>query len=168
MGATDSVRQRHLELLELASDTLPLLDADRLRRDSFKARLKLLAWTNAVRVHLDLENRSVYARLWPHSDPIVITRAVRFQTELRALSDKVTQYADHWLSTDHGIRKAPRQFVEETNAIFNLFSNRLQLEEESWNRLPSGTFPAAAATGTDGWSSFDDAWDRPHEPSDLD
>ncbi|HEX9296255.1 MAG TPA: hypothetical protein VF881_10480 [Polyangiaceae bacterium] len=154
MGAADSVRHRHLELLELASETIPLLDADHLRRDCFKARLKLLAWANAVRLHLDLENRSVYARLWPHCDPMVITKALRFQRELRALADRVTDYADQWLLANDAIASSPNEFIEETNFVFELFSGRLQLEDEVRHSYGSGSFPAAAATGTDGWSSF--------------
>src|SRR3954462_3967951 len=94
MLATDGLCRQRLELLELASEVAPLLDAERLSHDGSDVRMKLCEWILKLRRYLAKEQRSIYPRLWPHSDPTIVTRAARFQRAVSALSDLIMVYAD--------------------------------------------------------------------------
>jgi hypothetical protein len=130
MLATDSLRRQRLELLELANEVAPLLDAEQLSRDCSEARLKLCEWVLKLRRYLEKEQRSVYPRLWPHSDPRIVTRAACFQRDVQALGDLIMVYADDWLVTDAAIPGYPSRFVQETMDIFELFSKRSRLDAD--------------------------------------
>jgi hypothetical protein len=138
MLATDGLRRQRLELLELASEVAPLLDAELLVSDSSGARLKMCDWILKLRRYLEKEQRSVYPRLFPHSDPRIVTRAARFQRDVRALGELIMVYADDWLATEMAIASYPSRFVEETRDIFELFSKRCRMDaDRAEPRAPS-------------------------------
>jgi len=130
MLVADSLLRQRLELLELASEVAPQLDAELLAHDCSRARLLMCEWILKLRKYLEKEQRSVYPRLWPHSDPRIVTRAARFQRDVQVLGDLIMGYADDWLATDAAIPSYPSRFVRETMDIFEMFSKKCRFDAD--------------------------------------
>jgi regulator of sigma D len=139
MGTTDTFRQQHLELLQLMGEIVPLLDVERLARDCTDVRLKLSTWARKLRVHLTLEDRLIYPRILHHADPLIVSKATRYQKEMRPLDDNVTQYTHQWLSEKSAIQTAASKFAEETKSVFELLSKRFRLEDNDLYMLVDQT-----------------------------
>jgi len=126
----DSFRQQHRELMQLTKEIVPLLDAERLARDCTEARLKLATWARKLRVHVTLQERSLYPRLMTHSDPQVVKKAARFQQDISTLSDQLTVYCRDWLAEESTIREGAVTFVEQTKAMFDQMTMRFHFEDD--------------------------------------
>jgi hypothetical protein len=130
MASIDTFRQQHQELMQLTREVVPLLDAERLARECTEARLKLSTWARKLRVHLTLEERTLYPRLMTHDDPQVVKKATRVQQEMSTLSDQLTVYCRDWLAEESMIREGPVTFVEQTKAMFDQMTKRFHFEHD--------------------------------------
>jgi hemerythrin-like domain-containing protein len=147
MGALDHLRRQHRELLHLAKEVAPCLQAGRSGHDVTAIRLKLAAFVRKLGVHLSLEDRFIYERLLRHSDKAVSSKAAEHQREVHSLRARVSQYAQEWISIGLAEDDAPPKFIDDTKALFELISTRFALENTELYPLvdricsPSGTWP---------------------------
>ncbi len=143
MKSTDSLRRQHSDLLRLADEIAPLLDAGRLTRDSTLARLKLSTWVRKLRVHLALEDRSIYPRL-RHADPNMAAKAAQHRREMQAMHERVMRRTPPQLSRQFETEADATTFIREVKAQFDLLSKSFELEENEFyvlvDAIPSGTW----------------------------
>jgi len=131
MGSVNNLRKQHRELIQLARELTPLLNAERLVYSCTSIRLRLSAFVRKLQVHLALEERFIYNRFLQHPDETVFTVAMRHHHQARQLTAFVTQYAQQWtLSTDEAIEKSSAKFVDQTKSLFDQVWKRIQLEDE--------------------------------------
>ena len=155
MGSIDHLRKQHGELIRLAKEIAPLLDAERLALGFMKARLKLGAFARKVSVHLALEERFVYGRLVHHPSPVVVSKATELQNQSKALRESVTQYVERWITPAADAEPVPAEFVEETTRLFDLVSKACNREDREIYPLvdqliiDSGTWPLDAEAEAD-------------------
>jgi hemerythrin-like domain-containing protein len=147
MKSADHLRKQHAELLRIAAEVEPLLDAERLVTSWTEVRLKLTAFARKLDVHFALEDRFIYARLSRHADPAISNKATEHRNQMIELRGRATRHADRWLSPETAIETTSAEFVEQTKGILDLVSKRCDLEDREIYTLvdqicsPSGKWP---------------------------
>jgi hemerythrin-like domain-containing protein len=155
MGSIDQLRLKHRELHRLAMAIVPLMETERVADESTAIRLNLSTFARKLRVHLLVEDRFIYERLLRHSDPAIVAKATDQQRETHALRDRLARYTRHWTSTEAAIEELDAKFIDETTALLELASKRLDIEERELYPLAeqicnrSGTWPLDLLTQDD-------------------
>jgi hemerythrin-like domain-containing protein len=127
MAATDAYRKQHSELLALAAKLADALDPAKLGRDATPARLILSNLSGKLKVHLAMEDNSLYPRMLQDSDPAVSAMARRFADEMGGIAKAFGGYVERWPSAN-AIQLAPQQFIDETRKIFAALASRIERE----------------------------------------
>lgn len=127
MLATDTFRRQHNELLAVAGEISKLLDAEKLAQDAQAARLLIGDLSGKLKVHLAMEDKSLYPKLLEDSDRQVSDTAKRFVDEMGGIAKVFGEYLDHWPNS-RAIQLAPGQFVKETNDLFGALASRIKRE----------------------------------------
>ena len=86
MAASDSFRKQHSDLLALAAQLSDSLDPGKLARDATPARMLLSTLAGKLKVHLAMEDKSLYPRLMEDSDPKVAATTRRFADEMGGIA----------------------------------------------------------------------------------
>jgi len=127
MTATASFRKQHSELLTVAGEIGKLLDAARLAADATSARTLLSNLAGKLKVHLAMEDKTLYPRLMQDPDPKVSAMAKRFADEMGGIAEVFGGYMDRW-PTAKAIQEAPQRFVTDTQKLFAALSTRIDRE----------------------------------------
>jgi hemerythrin-like domain-containing protein len=126
MGHTDTYRRQHKEILQIASEVTKLT-SDALTKDADRVRTLLSSLAGKLGVHLSMEDNALYPRLLVHADQAVSATAKRFQTEMGGLKSSFDTFSKKW-SAD-SIRSAPQAFSEESKAVMQALSQRMDRED---------------------------------------
>lgn len=143
MKNTEALRRQHADLRQLAAEIAPLLEADRLRQDSTLVRLKLCTWIRKLRVHLALEDRSVYPRL-RSSDASIAAKAAQHRRETQAMLDRLSRLTPLHVDLEFETGADADAFTQEATTLFERLSKSFEHEEKDFYALvdvmPSGTW----------------------------
>lgn len=120
-------RTQHDELLEIANDIAQHLSTAALAQDASTARALLSKLLGRLKVHLSMEDKSLYPRLMAHPDPRISGVAKKFMDEMGGIVDVVTAYSEKW-STERKIQANADAFVLETQGLFSALANRIDKE----------------------------------------
>jgi hypothetical protein len=127
MSSTEVLRRQHEEILKSAGEIALLLNADHLAADASPVRALLARLTGQVGVHLAIEDNAIYPKLVEHQDGEVRQTAKMFLDEMGGISAAFTSYTRKW-PTPSSIQNSPAEFIEETQALFNALSTRIERE----------------------------------------
>jgi hemerythrin-like domain-containing protein len=127
MAATASFRKQHDELLAVAGEIGKLLDASRLADDAASARTLLSNLAGKLKIHLAMEDKTLYPRLMQDPDPKVSAMAKRFADEMGGIAEVFGGYMERW-PTARAIQEAPQRFVTDTQKLFGALSTRIDRE----------------------------------------
>jgi len=127
MTATASFRKQHGELLTVAGEIGKLLDAARLATDATSARTLLSNLAGKLKIHLAMEDKTLYPRLMQDPDPKVSAMAMRFADEMGGIAEVFGGYMERW-PTAKAIQEAPQRFVTDTQKLFAALSTRIDRE----------------------------------------
>lgn len=142
MGATDSFRQHHRELLKLSAQMSKLLAPVQVRKDPGMVRAMLARFSGKLSIHLVMEDSSLYPALVNHGDKAVRSIAGRLAKETGDLKDVFSSYTEKWPSAE-AIQSNASAFIRETRNIFYALSKRIEKEDTELYELMEKTKTAA-------------------------
>ena len=126
----ENLTRQHRELVRNAKAVFGWLDAGKLRAaGAGDVARELSSLSGVLKVHLAMEDRSLYPHLVNHRDVHLRTLALRFLDERAALRQTYDDYRARWPSAA-AIEDAPERFVEETRGILGLLWNRMKMEDD--------------------------------------
>ncbi len=130
MQTLDGYRSSHAELRQMIDDLRTLTVPEQLRiRPNAKTAYQLLCdLAQKVKQHLAEEDKQLYPNLLIHDDPKVKSIAWGFISGEKPLRRTFDEYYKRWLKNcDFNFTD---EFLEETNEIFDMLSDRIEREEQ--------------------------------------
>lgn len=127
MAATDNYRRQHDELVKIVTEISKFLDKQKLESGAEQVVTMLSQFSGKIKMHLALEDESLYPRLLSHSDSKIKDMAQKFQKEMGAIKPQVEAYSKKWL-TAKNIHAQPDVFITETKGLFEALANRIKRE----------------------------------------
>jgi hypothetical protein len=134
MRLTENLRRQHQELAALAREIGRLLQPGKLASDGGPVRHLLALLAGTLRVHVAMEDESLYPRLLAHRDPGVRDKARRFLDEMGGIRIEFSEYLRAWPGPS-AIQARPEEFVAATRRMFALLYERMQRENEELHPL---------------------------------
>jgi hypothetical protein len=125
----DNLTRQHRDLVKTATRMFGWLDADKLSHGAASVYQEISSLSGILKVHLAMEDRSLYPRLVQHRDAQLRTMAVRFLQERGQIRERFDVYKAEWHSPA-AIERAPARFVDETRQILGLLWNRMKMEDD--------------------------------------
>ncbi len=129
MAITDDYRRQHEEILELAGRLSGCLHEQELKDNAQEARNVLSKLSGALKVHLAMEDNSLYPRLLASPDEKVRETAKQFIEEMGGIATAFNDYLKKW-TVPAAIRSNPSQFMAETGEILTALRNRIVKEND--------------------------------------
>ena len=126
MSETEKYREGHDQLLNISKEISTLLIEERISRDPKAVRRGLSKLAAKLRVHLLLEDKSLYPILQSHSDEKVRALTNRFAYEMGGISDEFNDYMCKWSTST--IKENATSFINETKSLFDVLSERIRQE----------------------------------------
>ena len=124
MSQTRIYRDQHNRLRELAGAMLALSPT----APCSEHRTALAKLGGTVKMHLKLEDDSLYPRLLQHKDPAVRASAAALQQSMGALAGTFTSFYEHWIKVGV-IDEAPAKYLDELRAVIDALAKRMDLED---------------------------------------
>ena len=128
MSITQNYRDKHRELLELASQIIGLIEKKNIVDDAAEMRQILAILAGKLRVHLATEDRHLYPLLLAHDDGAVRQCAEEFISEMGDIYTHFTEYIDRWPNAI-SIEEKPGDFVTETLGMLKRLAERMERED---------------------------------------
>lgn len=126
----DNLSRQHRELVRTGTEMFGWLDAARLRaRGAAEVYRALSSLSGVLKVHLAMEDRSLYPGLVNHRDTQLRTLAQRFLDERAQLRTRYDEYRARWASAQAIEREAER-FIDETREILAMLWTRMKMEDD--------------------------------------
>lgn len=127
MSATAHLRRQHEELVNLVGEISGHLDS-RMNDTTANSVFDLLTTlTGKVKLHLAMEDNSLYPRMIESPIAEAAETARKFQTEMGDLSKVYLDYANRW-NSPRSIGQDASTFIAETKAVFNALGKRIERE----------------------------------------
>ena len=143
----DDLHLQNHKLSEMCK-VLSLLIEDRTACDTSITCDLFMEFATSFREHLDLEDRSIYARLLAHEDRQVNAEASRSLNASMELKRIFNGYMNKWCRQGLAIKDHP-SFIAETREMFHLIQDRILVETEQlypmMRKLEGGSGLAASA-----------------------
>ena len=126
----ENLTRQHKELVRTATQMFGWLDVAKLRtRGAGDVHRALSSLSGILKVHLAMEDRSLYPNLVNHRDVALRTLAIRFLDERAQLRQRYDEYQTRWHTTA-AIEAGAEQFIEDTRAILGMLWNRMKMEDD--------------------------------------
>ena len=126
----ENLTRQHRELVRTATEMFGWLDAGKLRaRGAGDVHRALSSLSGILKVHLAMEDRSLYPHLVNHRDLQLRTLALRFLDERARLRDRYEEYKTRWASAA-AIEAAAERFIDETRQVLGMMWNRMKMEDD--------------------------------------
>lgn len=127
MSATDTYRRQHEDLVKVVVEISGYLDPEKAKKDAAQVSALLSRLVGKLKIHLAMEDESLYPKLLAHADPKVKEIATRFQKEMGTMKPVVEGFAKKWGSA-MAIQGNPAEFVKETKGLFDALGKRVEKE----------------------------------------
>ncbi|MEL7188106.1 MAG: hemerythrin domain-containing protein [Pseudomonadota bacterium] len=128
MIRTSNLRRQHETLLVLAKELKATAAKIETRDHAAAASTGLAKLTGLLRMHLVVEDRSLYPALLNCQDPQVAALAARFVTEMGGLGEDYFAFVDRW-NCASVIFEQRDDFKSEYQAIFSALEARIEREK---------------------------------------
>lgn len=125
----ENLTRQHRELVRTATELFGWLDERKLAAGAASAFSAVASLSGILKVHLAMEDESLYPHLIQHPDPELRSLARRFLEERGQVRQRFDAYREAW-SSPAAIERDPPQFVEETREILGLLWNRMKMEDD--------------------------------------
>lgn len=124
---TSSFERQHTELVELATDLMQKAKAAQ-HDGGAPARQTLLQLAGKLKVHLAMEDKSLYPAMLGSSSAKTVATTQRFMDEMGGLAEAFGTYCARWgrLSDIDG---DPATFAAETRSIVDALGQRIARED---------------------------------------
>ncbi len=128
MATTARFQRQHQEIMAIAGDFRATLDARTLGRSAQVARNLLSDLVGKLKIHLAMEDKSLYPRLLRSPDPEVRGLAERFMAEMGGIASVLVSYLGAW-PTAQSIQDEPYEFVRDSKGLLKALAARVEKEE---------------------------------------
>lgn len=139
----DNLTRQHRELVRTGGEIFGWLDAGKLRGGAAPVYRALSTLSGILKVHLAMEDRSLYPRLVTHPDAALAELARRFLEERAQMEQRFGDYRARWPSAA-AIEGAPEAFVDETRDMLGMLWKRMKQEDDILHPAIVSTFGRAA------------------------
>jgi len=127
MAKTDGFRAQHDDIVGAVKKIGLMLDPAALARDASEVRKALSQLSGKLKVHLAMEDKSLYPSLMSNPDDKVKMLATRYASEMGSLSATFGSYSAKW-TTSTSIQQNAAAFIDETRKLFDVLAKRIQRE----------------------------------------
>lgn len=126
----ENLTRQHKELVRTATEMFGWLDVGKLRsRGAADVHRALSSLSGILKVHLAMEDRSLYPNLINHRDLQLRTLAQRFLDERAVVRDRYEDYKHRWPSAA-AIEAGAEKFIDETRQVLGLLWTRMKMEDD--------------------------------------
>ena len=129
MANTTSFRDQHERALAVAGQISAQLNPSTLRADAGDVRRLLSQLVGSIKIHLAMEDQSLYPELAGCGDPKVSAVARRFQQEMGGIKGAFEAYVGKWPSAA-AIQQNPEAFIADTKNILGALARRIEKENK--------------------------------------
>jgi hemerythrin-like domain-containing protein len=136
-----TLRQQHDELLALVHSMTARLRSAQLARSGVEMRKFVATLAAKLRIHAAIEDRVLYPQLSASADSEIRDVALAFASEMGSLWADFEGYVAHW-PHHASIQERPEIFVQETRAVLELLSRRIERENAELYRLIESRVPS--------------------------
>lgn len=113
--------------MKLAGEIAALLSPDRLVGETAKVRNLLSSLAGKLKVHLAMEDKSLYPTLLTAKDAKVTATARQFVEEMGGITKVFGDYSTKW-ATNSAIAADPQGFATDTKNLFGALGKRIERE----------------------------------------
>ena len=139
----ENLTRQHRELVRTATEMFGWLDPTKLRtRGATDVHRALSSLSGILKVHLAMEDRSLYPNLVNHRDLDLRTLAQRFLDERALLRRNYEEYQHRWPSAI-AIERDPERFIDESRHILGMLWTRMKTEDDVLHPAIVRVFAAA-------------------------
>lgn len=128
MGNTDVFRDQHRELLAIAGELAGNLNLTIIKNESENVRSILSRLAGKLKVHLAMEDKSLYPALLRTSDAEVKALTRKFMDEMGGIAVVFTKYKDKYPGPS-SLKSDPEGFITETKTIIAALKARIDKED---------------------------------------
>jgi hypothetical protein len=128
MAISDMYRKQHREILEVGAKLGAMLNEAGLQADAAPARQTLSQLAGKVKVHLAMEDKSVYPQLAASKKPQTATTATKFKQSMGGLVDVFLAF-DKKYAMPKDISSHPADFIKEAKVVMGALGERIKKEE---------------------------------------
>ena len=125
---TASFRQQHGDILKIAADISQYLNKDELSEKSNIVSKLMTNLARKIKMHLTIEDASLYPVLLNSDDEEVKKVATEFIDEMGHIKDVFDNYIAQW-PTGFKINERPDDFIKETQELFSVLADRIDRED---------------------------------------
>ncbi|MCB1172386.1 MAG: hemerythrin domain-containing protein [Leptospiraceae bacterium] len=129
MSITSQYRSQHAELADLAEQLLAILDAGNLAERALEVTQLLTLFAARLKVHLSMEDLSLYPRLIQSANPSCAETALQFQSAMGGLQQDFEQYMTKW-SVARRIQADTAAFIGATHTLLQALHTRMDKENK--------------------------------------
>ena len=128
MYTLNELKRQNQEITDLIAVLSVLINHQTLRANPFVCEL-VSSFNEKVWMHLVFEDNTIYSELAKHHNPDISNIADKFHQSAREVKKEFSHYVKLWCktSTSKGNHAA---FIEQSQKIFNLISERVRYEQE--------------------------------------
>jgi hypothetical protein len=125
----ENLTRQHRDLVRTATEIFGWLDERKLAGGAGPAYQAVSSLSGILKVHLAMEDRSLYPRLIQHRDVQLRTMAQRFLTERVQIRERFDGYRAEW-SSAAVIERDPARFVDDTRVMLGMLWSRMKMEDD--------------------------------------
>lgn len=133
MSKTAPYREQHTRLLDMVKAISAHLHDAGVSRNAEDIRSQLSLFMGLLKVHLAMEDKSLYPALLKSPDAKLRTMAQKFIDEMGAIGGVLQTYQETW-TTPQVIRNNRAKFIADTKSLLNSLINRIDRENNELYR----------------------------------
>lgn len=140
MDVIQTLTAQHQDLLAISSRVSRGLDTDSLRANAAPVRTAVSELAGVLKVHLTMEDRSLYPSLLNHQDPKIHATARNCVDEMGGLFEKLQAFLAKW-PNPVAVQQNPEEFVRDLDRILEALAYRIKREESQLFPLLASATP---------------------------
>jgi len=125
----ETLKVQHGEILEMISEVLAQLPADRLPTYIANIRSSLAILAGKVSVHLAVEDKVLYPHLLQSANHEIKNLARSFVAEMGGIAQQFAEYRRKWADLPD-IHAQAEDFIQETRTLMTALAWRIEREDE--------------------------------------
>lgn len=122
----DKFKQQHVEILTSIS-TLRRLSQGGVAKNAAEIAQQIIKMSSVIKLHLIIEDKSLYPALACCHDPEMVTKGRHFQLEMGAIAQPFEKFAFKW-NTAQKLQSDEAGFKADANIVLRRLHDRMQRE----------------------------------------
>lgn len=123
----DKFKQQHVDIIKCISD-LRELSRSGVGDNAEKISQLIISMSSMIRLHLAVEDNTLYPALKASSNSSLARMGERFQDEMGSIASAYLSFARRW-NTAANLRENPDEFRADANNVLKLLFDRMRQED---------------------------------------